>query len=270
MLTSFLTQGPGPGTTAEFYNWYFFGISGLGGWFVFFLLGVAPIFWLLYDSQKRRLPVTGWRIAIIGLAALILPSIIWRFSGSDTQSSLEPVREAIFYLGLLGGVLPPVVAIGYYVTFQGLVACDKGHIYEAVLGRCPECARAERPIVPEMPARLIPSPPPSPPPVREEARPKPKAQAWLVGNGRNYQLNQGETTIGRHSTNDIQLTGDPTIGRQHAKIVEQNGHFRLYDLGSKNGTRVNGRLIRQPIELEHGDEIQFGDSTILRLVTSGR
>jgi pSer/pThr/pTyr-binding forkhead associated (FHA) protein len=50
--------------------------------------------------------------------------------------------------------------------------------------------------------------------------------------------------------------------------MEQNGRFRLLDLGAKNFTRVNSHIVREPILLEPDDEIQFGDQTILRFITS--
>ena len=95
----------------------------------------------------------------------------------------------------------------------------------------------------------------------------PKVQAWLVTqDGHNYQLNKGETTFGRSAQNDIQIAGDSTISRQHAKIVEQNNHFKLIDLGSSNATRVNDRIVRQPVMLEQNDVVQLGDNTVMRFM----
>jgi len=195
-----------------------------------------------------------------------------RFTVDDPSDTLAPFAEPIFYLGLLGGVLPPVIAAGYFVTFQGLVGCPHGHIYEIALGECPECARlATPPPAPPMPAYTPPvvQPMGSVPSGTPPQPPKPKAQAWLIASdGHSYQLNQGETTIGRSPTNDIQLSGDTTVSRQHVKILEQNNHFRLIDLGGKNHTRVNGHIVRQPVLLEHNDEIQLGDNTHLRFITT--
>ncbi|MDH5507658.1 MAG: FHA domain-containing protein, partial [Anaerolineae bacterium] len=100
---------------------------------------------------------------------------------------------------------------------------------------------------------------------------KPKAPAWLVASdGRNFQVNLGETTIGRSSKNDIHITGDTTVSNRHAKIIEANGHYKLQDVGSKNGTKVNNRRVRQPVMLDPDDEIQLGDSFKLRFVTTRR
>lgn len=257
--------------TNAFFNWFFVGLKGLGGWFLFFLFGLVASIVVSYDSQRRRLPAFGWRLAVWLTAALVLPAMFYRFASGDTRASLEQFREFIFYLGLLGGVLPPVLAVGYFITYQGLVGCPQGHMYEAALDECPECARQRLAVMP-------PAPPPTPTPVGSTspaaaavAPPpsnKPKAPAWLVASdGRSYQLYQGETTIGRSSRNDIVLK-DSTISKQHAKVVERNGRFWLYDLGSTNGTRLNGRLLREPTLLEPDDEIQFGDHVRLRFVTT--
>lgn len=264
--------------TNEFFIWFFTGLNGLGGWFIFFLLAAAAVIYILYDTSRRRLSATGWKMGVILLACLLLPVIIFRFSGIETQKSLEQFTEIFFYLGLLGGVLPPVLAAGYFVTFRGMATCTRGHQYDTSLGACPECRRIEE----EERARMRPvqvQQPVYPPvnmqqqaPVRQAEPPrpsKPAAAAWLVGDGRNYQLYVGETSIGRGSSNDIQLGGDETISRAHAKISENNGHFRLYDLGAPNGTFVNGRRVREPQMVENGDEIRFGAQTTLRF-TSGR
>ncbi len=261
--------------TDTFFNWFFTGLEGLGGWFIFFLIALIAVIWLLYDSAQRRLPALGWRLGAILTAALLLPTIIFRFSGQDTQNSIKQFVEFIFYLGLLGGVIPPVVAVGYYVSFRGLVGCRNGHVYDASLNQCPECARvAVPPLVrppvpgPYPPRPSVPPRAPEPPPQRVERQ---WAHAWLVAeDGHDYQLYQQLTTIGKSARNDIQIAGDTTVSREHAKIVEQNGHFRIHDLGSTNGTRVNSHRVREPVMLEADDVVELGDNTRLRFVTSHR
>ncbi len=264
----------------NFFLWFLFGDpAGLGGWIFFLLLGFAAVIWTLYDSASRRLPALGWKVGVIVTALLILPAIAYRFTidpadpGNPRASPLAPLAEPIFYLGVLGGVAPVVLAIGYYITYRGMVGCPRGlhGAYEAMLGACPECARLDNPPPPVMmPRPAIPSVETS---AGYEVSAAPLApqkrtvQAWLLAaNGQSYQLCENETTIGRLSTNDIYLTGDKTVSRQHAKIVEKNGRFRLIDLGSKSLTRVNGQIVREPILLETDDEIKFGDNTVLRFM----
>ena len=251
--------------TNAFFIWFFTGLNGLGGWFIFLLLALLGGIWLFYDSSKRRLPTLGWRLGVLLLAFLLLPAMIFRFSPAETQLSLDPFVETIFYLGLLGGILPPVLAIGYYVTYKGMVGCKNGHVYEAALGQCPECERdvvLSAPVTPQP----IPQPFPQPSPVLPV---RPMANAWLVSkDGKNYQLCQGETTIGRSSSNDIQFSGETTVSRQHAKIIEKDGRFYIADLASSSGTKLNNRFVRQPALLDPGDEIQFGDTVVVRFVTT--
>lgn len=268
----------------NFFLWFLFGDpAGLGGWVFFLLLGLIAVIWVLYDSGRRRLPAPGWKMGVILTALLILPVIAYRFNidpadpGNTRSSPLAPLAEPIFYLGVLGGLAPIIIAIGYFITYRGMVGCPRGlhGPYEAVLGGCPECARLDNPPPPlmmPMPARLTTEP-------RREyessaaLRPPSKRslQAWLLGaDGKSYQLCEKETTIGRMSTNDIYITADKTVSRQHAKITEKDGQFRLIDLGSKSLTRVNGHVVREPVLLETDDEIQLGDNTVLRFVGTAR
>ncbi len=71
-------------------------------------------------------------------------------------------------------------------------------------------------------------------------------------------LTQGVCKLGRNSENHIVLN-DPSISRFHAEIRTVNGGFSLVDMGSKNGTAVNGSLIREK-SLVHGDRIQLGSN----------
>lgn len=252
--------------TSTFFEWYYIGFGGIGGWLVFFILALIAVIWVIYDSASRRLPAIGWRLSIIITFALILPTILYTFSGIEMKGTLGQYMEGLFYLGLLGGLLPPVLVIGYYVTFRDLVGCPQGHIYEEALGECPSCSAEQgpRPGPGESPRR----PPVSDPPPEDVPLPsKTKVQAWLAAEGgHSHQLCEGETTIGRHSNNDIRLTGDSSISRHHAKIAQQGEHFKLFDLGSDNGTRVNNRLVRQPVMIEKDDKIQFGEGVPLRFI----
>lgn len=70
--------------------------------------------------------------------------------------------------------------------------------------------------------------------------------------------------IGRGGNNDIPLTGT-WISRQHAMVqVEANGVFNIVDLGSSNGTMVNGKRHHSATRLHSGDKLQIGsDKTTL-------
>lgn len=88
---------------------------------------------------------------------------------------------------------------------------------------------------------------------------------WMEGEeikGR-WLLSKPETSIGRWEDNDI-VIDDRWISRYHARIRREKDQYVLEDLGSKNGTIVNGRRIVEPVTLSDGDEIQL---TPLRQLT---
>lgn len=85
--------------------------------------------------------------------------------------------------------------------------------------------------------------------------------------GRAVLLGHRPLVMGRLPECDLALA-DPNVSRRHAEIVpdDDTGQFILRDLGSTNGTRVNGRRVQQPQWLRSGDEITVG-ATALRFET---
>src|SRR5499433_86750 len=69
------------------------------------------------------------------------------------------------------------------------------------------------------------------------------------------------TTLGRHPANTLRLA-DREVSKEHACIERQGGGFLIKDLGSSNGTYVNGRRIRE-LKLKEGDEIALGNSRLV-------
>ncbi len=67
-----------------------------------------------------------------------------------------------------------------------------------------------------------------------------------------------EITIGRQEGNTIRLT-ERNVSRRHARLVRQNGHVLVEDLGSYNGIRINGDKIQGQVPVREGDLIQIGD-----------
>jgi len=72
-----------------------------------------------------------------------------------------------------------------------------------------------------------------------------------------YSLDKPTIAIGSHPKNDVVLD-DTTVSRRHATIERKPGGFELADLGSTNGTFVNGARVSKPVALKPGDEIEFG------------
>ena len=78
--------------------------------------------------------------------------------------------------------------------------------------------------------------------------------------GQHFQLD-GELIIGRDATADL-ILDDLGISRRHLSIRAEAGAIIATDLGSSNGTFVNGRRITGPVELADGDEIRLGDTLL--------
>jgi pSer/pThr/pTyr-binding forkhead associated (FHA) protein len=71
------------------------------------------------------------------------------------------------------------------------------------------------------------------------------------------ELSGEKTLIGRQDDNDLQID-HPRVSRHHAELCMDGSTYWLIDLGSRNGTLVNGRLVKQ-VELRHGDVVTIGD-----------
>lgn len=93
------------------------------------------------------------------------------------------------------------------------------------------------------------------------AKSKPqKVYAYLVDTGgRRLPVTASNASIGRSVDNTVTITDD-SISRNHAQLTQtQNGDFRIVDLGSLNGTFVNGKKVTEKVALTSGDQIKFGE-----------
>lgn len=80
--------------------------------------------------------------------------------------------------------------------------------------------------------------------------------------GAAFMLEGDQLTIGRDATNDI-VINDAEISRRHARLTFQGGKYVLEDLGSTNGTFVNGQRLAGPRVLKAGEVVSFGEQIIL-------
>ena len=71
-------------------------------------------------------------------------------------------------------------------------------------------------------------------------------------------FSRDEITIGRQEGNTIRLT-ERNVSRNHARLLRQNGHVVVEDLGSYTGVLINGERIQGPAQVGDGDLIQIGD-----------
>ncbi|WP_417738437.1 ATP-binding protein [Rosistilla oblonga] len=79
--------------------------------------------------------------------------------------------------------------------------------------------------------------------------------------GKHYALDNARYTIGRDISNDIQLI-DSEVSRQHAQVFTEGEFFEVMDLGSSNGTSVNGSPVNRCI-LKSGDRLQVGATMMI-------
>lgn len=83
-----------------------------------------------------------------------------------------------------------------------------------------------------------------------------------AGRGREIAV-AGELVIGREAGGDGRLDGEPALSRRHARLVRAaGGGLTIEDLGSLNGTHVNGRRITAATPLRAGDELRLGETVI--------
>jgi serine/threonine protein kinase len=84
------------------------------------------------------------------------------------------------------------------------------------------------------------------------------------GNARGTEIQvEDEFLIGRQASEEGKLGQDAEISREHARISRAGDHFSIEDLGSTNGTFLNGRQISAPEILSAGDRIQVGATTLV-------
>ncbi len=134
---------------------------------------------------------------------------------------------------------------------KGKFAVESRNVKQDVVAGSPESSEGAPPVAPvsvEAPAE-----PPS-------AFDRPPAVLTLPS-GERIELHEGHYVLGRHLGSDIVLN-DSNVSRQHAEFVCAVGEVMVHDLGSTNGTRVNGVVISGEQLLQHGDVIGFGTATV--------
>jgi serine phosphatase RsbU (regulator of sigma subunit) len=81
---------------------------------------------------------------------------------------------------------------------------------------------------------------------------------------RSWPLEAATTIIGRSSKCAIQLPNG-TVSKEHAEIIRRGDEWFIHDLGSRNGTRVNGQEASEPLPLRPGDRVEIGQALLQAL-----
>ena len=80
--------------------------------------------------------------------------------------------------------------------------------------------------------------------------------------GAEFELGRVDVTIGRGAQNDVALEGDEFASARHVRVEPRGDGVWVQDLGSTNGTFVNGIRIEQPHRLEPGDVLRVGETDL--------
>jgi pSer/pThr/pTyr-binding forkhead associated (FHA) protein len=93
---------------------------------------------------------------------------------------------------------------------------------------------------------------------------------WLDGDRRGSVIDipAGETLMGRAESCAV-VVDVPAVSRAHARISNSGGRIVIEDLGSANGTTVNGQLINGPVALTNGAQVVLGEARRFRVIIDG-
>jgi DNA-binding winged helix-turn-helix (wHTH) protein len=80
---------------------------------------------------------------------------------------------------------------------------------------------------------------------------------WLIAESWRLPLHAGEVVLGREGEGVVPVPA-ASVSRRHAALVLEQGHAHLRDLGSKNGTFVDGERLAAPVTLKDGNRIRLG------------
>ena len=91
--------------------------------------------------------------------------------------------------------------------------------------------------------------------------------AWIQFKSATFPIaRNGTTSIGRSINSDLRMFEDVGVSRDHCVISSNDDRLEVADTSSRNGTRVNGHVIKSPTELRHHDVIKIGESELLILL----
>jgi hypothetical protein len=84
----------------------------------------------------------------------------------------------------------------------------------------------------------------------------------VLPQGEEYELDASPLTIGRSNQNDVSIDGDEYASARHVRVEPRRDGVWVHDLGSTNGTHVNGVRIDRPRKLVTGDVVRVGETEL--------
>ncbi len=92
------------------------------------------------------------------------------------------------------------------------------------------------------------------------------ARAILKFDERELTIGEDATSFGRTTDNTVSFPDNTNVSRNHAEIAFKDGKFVVTDLGSSNGTTINGQRIAGEAQLNNGDFVTLGNSVIVEFM----
>jgi FHA domain len=83
-----------------------------------------------------------------------------------------------------------------------------------------------------------------------------------LSEGEDFELNSAQLTIGRGNQNDIAISTDEYASARHARFEPRQDGVWVQDLGSTNGTYLNGTRLDRPRRLSRGDIVRVGETDL--------
>lgn len=244
------------------------------GWLLSLIINIAIALYIQSDSRNRSIQQTAKTLVII---AWVCVGVV----GLSVFNWILPIAMSIglggmifiAVIGMLAGLVPIFTLIYYSTTFKrsafstqewnqlgGALQGIKQSV-DSMPAPMPDMAPAGRTILDEAPAG---APAWGHTVIEEPAQSSFSALRVVQGSGvgRMFDLKaSGETRIGRDAALNDVIIDDAKVSGQHAKIRVESGLHTLFDLGSTNGTSVNGNKIGGPTVLHNQDKITFGTNT---------
>lgn len=220
-----------------------------------FKSGVKPL-----QLGRRLLQVVDQERDVDAQGRRVVPnSYVIQLSPADREGFAEVERTLL--IELTAALREYIATEGYHVDGKARVALHTNP--DLRRGRFQVDARNVAPDTPPTP----PAPPTAPEapaltvvPDVQSTFDHPPAVLTL-STGQRVELHEGHYVIGRHLENDI-VVNDSNVSRRHAEFVCAAGEVTVKDLGSTNGTKVNGVVINGEQLLQHGDVITLGTSQV--------
>jgi hypothetical protein len=193
--------------------------------------------------------------SLLSVLKYVLLAVLWLFFLLVLRGVLTEVRRGLGS-GSASPAKPGSAASRLAVSMRSSPA-------RADPARAFDPARLDPPAIPEP----VPSIPPRPRPFDPERFDPVLGVASLTVRepakdaGRSYAL-ADETTLGRSASSTVALPEDSFVSSTHARIWRQGAQVMVQDLGSTNGTFVNGNRLTTPAPLKPGDRLQVGKTVL--------